>query len=155
MNIVVDIEWCSYDLIKELGFCCGTFHAGFVFKSPSGLNISEKVICTNKWIKRHLKGIEWDDGSLEYYTLPTVIKLIKRPGAKFYAKGTKECSILSSLFYTNFINLDSIGCPRVFDLPSTGRDVCETTWFHQNSSDHCAQRKAILYWDWLDQSSLD
>lgn len=153
MEIVVDVEMFYNNVIKELAFCSGTFHAGFIIKPPKPIVQCTKVEkCTNNWLTTHFHRIPWDAGTIEYSYLPIIVKLIRRPDAIFYTKGSEKRNILSELFNKTFIDLETMGCPKVEELP-TDRDVCDSYWGHHRDSLHCAQRKAILYYDWL--SNLD
>jgi hypothetical protein len=50
MDIVVDVELFSGNVVKELAFCCETFHAGFLFKPPKPFRECTKIEkATNVW----------------------------------------------------------------------------------------------------------
>lgn len=152
MDTVVDVELFAGNVIKELAFCCGTFHAGFLFKPPKLLSqCTEAEKNTNMWLTRNLHEIAWNAGTLDYSMLSSVIEGIiqaRGPDVVFLAKGHEKCLLLSKLFERDFINLETRGCLRIKDLPP-GRGVCESYRHRHTNSLHCAQRKAIIYLDWL------
>ena len=155
MDVVVDVELFANNIIKELGFCCGTYHAGFLFKPPFDfVECSEKDKQTNKWLAQHLHEIPWESGNYEYTELPTVISTIKRPKCALYAKGLQKCNLLGKLFDASFINLEDTNCPPISEL-LTIRATCDSYSDRHAYSLHCAQRKAIMYHDWMTNNEFD
>jgi hypothetical protein len=97
------------------------------------------------WLTQNLHEILWTPGHLDYSQLQSIIK---RLGAFFFEKGIEKCLLLSQLFDRDFINLESRGCPTIQEL-SPGRSVCDSYTHRHANSNHCAQRKAIIYSDWF------
>lgn len=149
MDVIVDVEMFSNNVVKELAFCCGTYHAGYLFKPPmSFVQLSQKDQNTNRWITRHLHSILWTSGDYEYKDLGLVIQTINRPNAMYYAKGKEKCKLLSTLFNKNFNNLEDYDCPSIKELPHLG--VCDSySYYHNKIHSHCAQNKAVAFADWL------
>lgn len=155
MDAVVDVELFANDIVKELGFCCGTYHAGFLFKPPFNFTeCSDKDKHTNTWLTRYLHEIPWEEGYYGYTELATIIDTIKRPNRVYYAKGLQKCRLLATLFDSNFINLEDTFCPGVEELLSI-RATCDSYLERHAYSSHCAQRKAIIYHDWMTNNEFD
>ena len=159
MDIVIDVEMFSNNIVKELGICSGTYNAGFLLKPPHSFEqCTEKDKQTNSWLMRNFHEIAWNAGTYEYCELPTIIQTLNRPNAVFYAKGMAKCSILSILFQKIFINLDDRGCPTAIELVAqqwAHRIKCDSYPGRHGPSIHCAQKKAIMYHDWLSDNNYD
>ena len=157
MDIVIDVEIMSNNIVKELGICCGTYNAGFLIKPPNRFaQCTEQDQATNSWLMRNLHAIAWNAGTYEYCELPTIIQTLNIPNAKFYAKGKANFSILSKLFQKIFINLDNRGCPTAIELVDqqwARRVKCDSYPERHGPSIHCAQKKAIMYHDWLSDNN--
>ena len=112
--IVLDIELSEENKIKELilfwWFCTKSFI------------LSTKTFTPNKqttWNTRHLHGIAWSSGKLEYEKLFAVFYDIKVMNAEVFAKGLEKCRLLTSLLGQNVEKLDDYGWPKNQDLVKT------------------------------------
>ena len=68
---------------------------------------------------RHLHGIAWSSGKLEYDKLFVVFYDLKKLNAEVFAKGLEKCRQLSRLLGQNVENLNDYGYPKVQDLVKT------------------------------------
>ena len=116
--IVLDIELTDKNIIKGLGL--------FIDGSVQGLSLSPpKTFKPNKqttWNTRHLHGIAWSSGKLDYDKLFAVFYDIKVMNAEMFAKVLEKCRLLTSLLGQNVENLDDYGSPKIQDLVK--RTVC-------------------------------
>ena len=146
--IVLDIELTDKNIVKELGLFIDGSVQGFSF-CPS------KTFKPNKqttWITRHLHGIAWSSGKLEYEKLSAVFYDIKVMNAEVFAEGREKCRLLTSLLGQNVENLDDYGCPKIQDLVKTDSLwICSSYPFRHKTRLHCAERKAKVYGEWAMQ----
>ena len=149
MYIVVDVEMFSGGVIKELAFCSGLFHAGYLFKPPMPFSqLTKEEQKKNTWLTNNFHEIHWSCGTYDYKELNFILQLFLRPEALLYAKGHEKCVFLTKLCNRPFINLEELGCPNIEDLPQDAA-VCDSYGFHHAKHSHCAQRKAIIFAKWL------
>ena len=146
--IVLDKELTDKNVIKELGLFIDGPVRGFSFCPP-------KTFKTNKqtsWNTKHLHGIAWSSGKLDYEKLFAVFYDIKLMNAEVFAKGFEKCRLLSTLPGQNVENLDDYGCPKIQDLVRTDRLwICSSYPFRHRTRHHCAERKAKVYGEWAMQ----
>ncbi len=83
-----------------------------------------------------------------------IVSHLKNSGAVYYGKGEQKCALLGKLFKEKFHNLEEFDCPKFKDLlndnPKKVIGCSRYPYLHFDSS-HCAQRKVILYLDWLQE----
>ena len=113
--IVIDIEPTEKNIIKELGLFIDGSVQGFSFCSPKTFKPNKRTT----WNTRHLHGVAWSSGKLEYEKLFAVFYDIKVMNAEVFAKGHKKCRLLTSLLGQNVESLDDYGCPKIQDLVKT------------------------------------
>ena len=146
--IVLDFELTEKNIIKELGLFIDGSLQGFSF-------CPRKTFKTNKqtsWNTKHLHGIAWSSGKLDYEKLFAVLYDIKVMNADVFAKGLQKCRLLTNLLGQNEENLDDSGCPKVQDLVKTDSLwICSSHTFRHKRRLHCAERKAKLYGEWAMQ----
>ena len=146
--IVLDIELTEKNIIKELALFIDGSLQGFSF-CPS------KFFKPNKqtsWNSRHLHGIAWSSGKLDYEKLFAVFYDIKVMNAEVFAKGLEKCRLLSNLLGQNVENLDDYGCPKIQDLVKTDTWwICSSYPFRHKTRLQCAERKAKVYRKWAMQ----
>lgn len=153
MDIVVDMELFSNDVIKELAFATPFYSVGFSFKPPcpsSMLPVGEMQ--QNAWITKNVHKIDWASGHNFYPEMRDIVKYIKvGDEVTYYAKGNQKCQILSQLFGEPFSNLDNISCPGIKHLHVRDLEIACDAFprVHQDVFFHCAQKKATVYADWL------
>ena len=146
--IVVDIELTEKKIIKELGLFIEGSVQGFSFCPPK--NFKSKKQTT--WNTRHLHGITWSSGKLDYEKLFAVFYDIKVLNAEVFAKGLEKCRLLTSLLGQNVENLDDYGCPKIQDLVKTDSLWnCSSYPFRHKTRLHCVERKAKVYGVWTMQ----
>ena len=149
--IVLDKELTEKNVIKELGLFIDGSVQGFSF-CPS------KTFKPNKqtsWNTKHLHGIAWSSGKLEYEKLLALFYDIKVMNAEVFAKGFEKCRLLTRLLGQNVEILDYYGCPKFQDLAGEGKVnsswICSRYPFRYKTRLHCAERKAKVYGDWAMQ----
>ena len=71
------------------------------------------------WNTKHLHGIAWSSGKLDYEKPFAVFSDIKVMHAVVFAKGLEKCRLLTNLLGRNVENLDDYGCPKIQDLVKT------------------------------------
>ena len=137
--IVLDIELTDKNVIKALGLFIDGSLQGISFCTP-------KTFTPNKlttWNTRHLHGIAWSSGKLDYEKLFAVLYDIKLSNAEVFAKGLEKCRLLTSLPGQNVENSDDYGCPKFQDLVKTDSLwICSNYPFRHKTRLHCAERKA-------------
>ena len=110
--IVLDIELTEKNVIKELGLFIDRSVQGFSFCPPKAFKPNKQT----SWNTKHLHGIAWSSGKLDYEKLFAVFYDIKVMKAEVFAKGLEKCRLLTNLLGQNVENLDDYGCPKIQDL---------------------------------------
>ena len=95
--IVVDIDLTGKNIIKDLGLFIDGFLQGFAFCPPKTFKPNKQT----SWNTKHLHGIPWSSGKLDYHKLFANFHDIKVMNAEVFAKGLKKCRLLSSLLGRN------------------------------------------------------
>ena len=149
--IVLDIELTEKNIIKELGLFIDGSVQGFSFCPPKTFKPNKQTT----WNTKHLHGIAWSSGKLDYDKLFAVFYDIKVMNAEVFAKGFEKCRLLTRLLGQNVENLDDYGCPKIQDLAREGKVnsswICSSYPIRQKTRLHCAERKAKVYGDWVMQ----
>ena len=146
--IVLDIELTEKNITKERGLFIDGSVQGFSFCPPKTF----KPIKQTSWNTKHLHGIAWSSGKLDYEKLFAVFYDIKVMNAEVFAKGLEKCRLLTSLLVQNVENLDDYGCPKTEDVVKTDSLwICSSYLFRHKTRLHCAERKAKVYGDWTMQ----
>ena len=146
--IVLDIELTEKIILKELGL--------FVDGSLQGFSVSPaKTSEPNKWTTwntRHLHGIAWSSGKLDYDKLFAVFYDIKVINAKMIAEGLEKCRLLTRLLGQNVESLNDYGCLKFQSLVKTDSLwICPSYPFRHKTRLHCAEGKAKVYGEWTMQ----
>ena len=110
--IVLDIELTEKNIMKKLGLFVDCFLRRFSFCPAKTFKPNKQTT----WNTRHLHGIAWSSGKLEYEKLFAVFYDIKAMNAEVSAKGHEKCRLFSSLLGQNVESLGDYGCPKVQDL---------------------------------------
>ena len=147
-RIVLDIELTDKNIVKELGlFIDGSVH-GLSFCPPKTFKPNKQTT----WNTRHLHGIAWNSGKLDYDKLFAVFYDIKVMNAEVFARGLEKCRLLSRLLGQNVENLDHFGCPKIQKLVKTDSLwKCSSYLFRHKTRLHCAERKPKVYGEWARQ----
>ena len=146
--IVLDIELTEKNIIKELGLFIDGYVQGFSFFPPKTFKPNKQTT----WNTRHLHGIAWSSGKLDYEKLFAVFYDIKVMNAEVFAKGLEKCRLLTAFLGQNVENLNDYGCPKIQDLVKTDSLWnCSRYPFRHKTRLHCAERKAKVYGDWAVQ----
>ena len=146
--IVLDIELTDRNVIKELGLFIDGSVQGFSFFPPKTFKPNKQT----SWNTKHLHGIAWSKGKLDYEKLFAVFYDIKVKNAEVFAKGFEKCRLLSTLLGQNLENLDDYGCPKFQDLVKTDSLwSCSSYPFRHKTWLHCAEGKAKVYGEWAGQ----
>ena len=110
--IVLDIKLSEKNIFRELELFIAGSLQGFSFCPP-------KIFKPNKqtsWNTKHLHGIAWSTGKLDYDKLFAIFYDIKVMNAEVFPTGLEKCRLLSSLLGQNGENWDDYGCPKFQDL---------------------------------------
>ena len=146
--IVLDIELTDKNVIKELGLFIDGSVQGFSFCPPKTFKPNKQT----SWNTKHLLGIAWSSGKLDYEKLFAVFYDRKVMNAQVFAKGFEKCRLLSTLLGQNVEFLDDYGCPKIQDLVKMDSSwICSCYTFRHKTRLHCAERKAKLYGEWAIQ----
>ena len=113
--IVLDIELTEKNVIKKLGLFIDGSVQGFSFCPPKAFKPNKQT----SWNTKHLHGIAWSSGKLDYEKLFAVFYDIKVMNAEVFAKGFEKCRLSTNLLGQNVENLDDYGCPKIQDLVKT------------------------------------
>ena len=146
--IVLDIELAEKNISKELGLFIDGSVEGFSFCPLKPFTPNKQT----SWNTKHLYGIAWTSGKLDYGKLFAVFYDIKVMNAEVFAKGLEKCRLLNSLLGQNVENLDDYGCPKIQDLVKT-----DSLWnyssypFRHKIRLLCVERKAKVFGDWAMQ----
>ena len=119
--IVLDIELTEKNKIKELGLFIDGSPQRFSFCPPKTFKSNKQTT----WNTRHLHGIAWSSGKLEYDKLFAVFYDIKVRIAEVFAKRFEKCRLLTRLLGQKVENLDDYGCPKI-------QVQQDTFYFHQS-----------------------
>ena len=145
--IVLDIGLTERNITKELELFLDGSLQGFSFCPPKFFKPNKQT----KWNTRHLHGIAWSSGKLEYEKLFAVFYNIKVMNVEVFAEGFEKCRLLTRLLGQNVENLDYSGCPKYQDLVGEGKPssswICSSYPFRHKTRLHCAERKAKMYGD--------
>ena len=140
--IVLDIELTDKNINKELGLFIDGSLQGFSFCPPKTF----KPIKQTSWNTKHLHGIAWSSGKLDYEKLFAVFYDIKVMNAEVFAEGLEKCRLLTRLLGQNVKNLDDYGFPKIQDLVKTDSLwICSNYPFRYKTRLHCAERKAKVF----------
>ena len=145
--IVLDIELTEKNIIEEMGLFIDGSVQGFSFCPPKTFKPKKETT----WNTRHLHGIAWSSGKLDYEKLFAVFYDIKVMNAEVFAKGLEKCRLLTNLLGQSE-NLDDYGCPKIQDLVKTDSLwICSSYPFRHKTRLHCSERKAKVYGEWAMQ----
>ena len=140
--IVLDIEVTEKDIIKELGLFIAGSVQGFSFCPPNTFKPNKQT----SWNTKHLHGIAWSSGKMDYEKLFAVFYDIKVMNAEVFAKVLEKCRLLTTFLGQNVENLDDYGCPKNQDLVKTDSLwFCSNYPFRHKTRLHCPERKAKVY----------
>ena len=143
--IVLDIELTEKNIIKELRLLIDGSLEGFSFCPPKTFKPNKQTT----WNTKHLHGIAWSSGKLEYEKLFTVFYDIKTMNAEVWAKGFEKCRLLTRLLGPDVESLVDYGCPKNRDLVKANNSwICCSFPFRHQIRLHCAERKANVYGEW-------
>ena len=140
--IVLDIELTEKNINKELGLFLDGSLQGFSFCRPKPFKLNKQT----SWNTKHLHGIAWSSGKLDFEKLFAVFYDINVINAEVFAKGLEKCRLLTNLIRQNVETLGDYGCPKNQDLVK--RDslwMCSSYPFRLKTRLHCAERKAKVY----------
>ena len=143
--ILLDTELTDKNVIKELRLFKDGCVQGFSLCPPKTFKPNKQT----SWDTKHLHGIAWSSGKLDYEKLFAVFYDIKVMNAEVFAKGFEKCRLLTSLLGQIVENLDDHGCQKIQDLVKTDSLwICSSYTFRHKTRLHCAERKAKVYGEW-------
>ena len=146
--IVLDIELTEKNIIKELGLFIDGSLQGFSFCPPKTFKPNKQT----SWNTKHLHGIAWSSGKLDYEKLFAVFYDIKVMNAEVFATGLEKCRLLTTFLGQNVENLDDYDCPKIQDLVKTDSLwTCSSYPFRHKTRLHFAERKTKVYGEWAMQ----
>ena len=141
-SIVLDVELTEKNINKELGIFVDGFLQGFSFCPPKTFKPKKQ----STWNSKHLHGIAWSSGKLDYESLFAVFYDIKVMNAEVFAKGLENCRLSTNILWQNVESLDDYGCPKIQALVKTDSSwICSSYPFRHKTRLHCAERKAKKY----------
>ena len=108
------MELTEKNTIKELGSFYGSLQE-ISFCPPKTFKPNEQ----KTWNTKHLHGIAWSSGKLDYDKSFAVFYDINVLNAEVFAKGLETRRLLSSLPGQNVENLNKYGCPKIQDFVKT------------------------------------
>ena len=110
--IVLDLELTEVNIFKELGLSIDGSLQGFSFCPPKTFKPKKHT----SWNTKHLHGIAWSSGKLDYEKLFAAFYDKKVLNAEVFAKGLEKRRLLTNFLEQNVENLDDYGCPKFQDL---------------------------------------
>ncbi len=148
MDIVVDYEAFTGNIIKELAYCCESKSKVYTFKPPYSHTFwTKEEARRNSYLIANEHGIKWYHGKYNYSQIPVIVESIKRENAWYYTKGSAKTKYLSDLFNCNFTNLEDFYCPEIKDL--NDESDCYAYPNIHTTINFCAHRRVIGLADWL------
>ena len=140
--IILHIELTEKNKIKELGLFIDGSLQGFSFCPTKTCKPNKQTT----WNTRHLHGIAWSSGKLDYHKLFAVFYNIKLMNAEVFTKGLEKCRLWTRLLGQNVEILDDYGCPKIHDLVKRDSSwICSSYLFRHKTRLYCAERKAKVY----------
>ena len=143
--IVLDVELTEKNIIKELGLFIDGSVQGFSFCPPKTFKPNKQTT----WNTKHLHGIAWSSGKLDYEKFFAVFYDIKVMNAEVFAKGFEKYRLLSNLLGQNVESLDDYGCPKIQDLVKTDSLwICSGYAFRnpkQNKASLCREKSKCVW----------
>ena len=91
--IVLDIELTEKNIIKEMGLFIGGSLQGVSFCPPKTFKPNKQT----SWNTKHLHGIAWSSGKLDYEKLFAVFYDIEVMNSEVFAKGFEKCRLLDEM----------------------------------------------------------
>jgi hypothetical protein len=143
MNIVIDFEGFQISknkyIIKEIAFFnCETgqtmnyFIKSFYFSTKKNIH----------WVVKNFHNIPINFGSVKLTYFKNIINSFT--DSKFFSKGSEKTIFLSTIFGVEFINLETLGCPKYSHIENI---FCGFEKHINNN--HCALKKVVFYSNWL------
>ena len=146
--IVLDRELTEKNIIEKLGLFIAGSLQGFSFCPPKTFKPKKRT----SWNTKHLHGVAWSSGKLDYQKLFAVFYDIRVMNAEVFAKGLEKCRLLRNLLGQNVEKLDDYDCRKTQDLVKTDNLwICSSYLFRHKTRLHCAERKAKVYGEWAIQ----
>ena len=106
--ILLDIELTEKNIKKELGLFIDGSLQKFSFCPPKTFKPNKQT----SWNTKHLHGIAWSSGKLDYEKLFAVFYDIKLKNAEVFAKGLEKCRLLTNLLGQNVENFGWLWLPK-------------------------------------------
>ena len=101
---------------------------------------------------RHLHGIAWRSGKLDFDKLFAVFYDKKVLNAKVFAMELEKCRLLTRRLAQNVEKLDDYGCPKIQDFVETDNSwICSSYPLRHKTRLHRAEREAKVYGEWAMQ----
>lgn len=115
--------------------------------------LNTKLERTADWVERHLHGISWHDGNVDYNRLSTIIRHFTETYSSVYTKGREKARFLSG-FHPNVTDLDDLNAPKydyesrehTFQCPVSNHNCTDSDKTYLYS---CALRKAEYFANWM------
>lgn len=150
--VVVDIQQCYGDEIKELAYYKNGIIQSFLFKprTPSH-QLSSYGRFQNKWLEKNLHNLDYEYGTHDFEKNRKQICEDICDTEIVLAKGFVKCLRLEELLLVPVIDLDNLGCPQ-YRLLSDFAGECSnvgTTSKHKLGQ-FCAEKKARVFAYWYE-----
>jgi hypothetical protein len=150
--VIVDIEYFGNlkngIIVKQIAVS-GDFVDSVILKSPYSIRKLKYTSYKNvKWLSNYWHGFSWSEGDYPYEFLYHFVEAMKLryPNRAFYSKGLEKTTFLGELFNLDFVNLDSIECPKMIGQSFCS---CKRSGSVHSMKNHCAKRKVVFYHAWL------
>lgn len=108
----------------------------------------------NFWVQRHMHGIAWTDGELEYSELKPKLEGVVKGVSFIFCKGYEKCCFLQSLIQRPVYDLADFGCPSIKTLTASLNQSELTCTLHcveigKLNGIVCSRRQAHCLANWM------
>lgn len=117
------------------------------------VRLHPKIQKTNDWLMKHYHRIHWNDGTVPYKDMVSILTQMFSNFTVVYTKGLEKANFLRQYYnHGAVIDLNDIKAPIV---PRPFIVQCPVPHQPNNTPHfHCALRKALFYANWLQQRSV-
>ena len=107
---LLDIELADIKINKDLEVFIDGRVQGYSCRPPKKYKPTKQAF----WCKRHLQGIVWNNGCLDFSEITNILPRDVTGG--YFANGTEKCRRLAPLVDEEVENLINHSCPKAQDL---------------------------------------
>jgi len=162
MIFVVDVEGFfvkNHFIVKEFAYIRteDSKIERYLFKAPFSFNhLSFREKQTVSYCEKNLHQLRWSSGIIKYQDRLSVIRNVFQPSDVIYVKGDQKVRFIEELlpFTVKVINLETLNCPKVIDIKSTGKYTkCESLKHQFNI--HCSLFKVQRFASFLKSNDIE